>query len=117
MRKAGGIVALIAGVFGVLAAGITLLVGAGGTAFNTANAGTVVGLGWGGVIFSFLTIVLGAVAMNARGRMPGFFLIITSLLGAVLGGTLVAIFMALALCGGILALFGPPKGAAAPAAE
>ena len=103
MRKAGGIVALIAGVFGVIAAGVTLVFGGIGSAFEAEGASTVVGLGWGGVLFSFLTIVLGAVAISAKGRVPGVLLIVCALAGAVLGGTFVAIFMGLAVLGGILA--------------
>ena len=103
MRKAGGIVALIAGVFGVIAAGFTLFFGGVGSVFEAEGASTVVGLGWGGVVFSFLIIVLGAVAMGAKGRWPGILLVICSIAGAFLGGTLVAIFMALAAIGGVLA--------------
>ena len=104
MRKAGGIVALIAGVFGVIAAGVTLVFGGLGSAFEAEGASTVVGLGWGGVLFSFLTIVLGAVAISAKGRVPGALLIVCAFAGAALGGTFVAIFMGLALLGGILAV-------------
>ncbi|CAN5187839.1 hypothetical protein BH10PSE8_BH10PSE8_10970 [soil metagenome] len=113
MRKAGGIIALIAGIFAVIAALFTLFVGAGGKAFNASNADTVMMLGWGGVVFSFLTIVLGAVCMGATSRWPGVLLILCSLAGAVLGGTFVALFMALALVGGVLALFGRKASAAA----
>ena len=108
MRKAGGIIALIAGVFGTLAAGATLLIGGVGGALELEGASTIIGLGWGGVLFSFLTIIFGAVAMNAQSRLPGLLLAVTAILGAVLGGTLVAIFMLLALVGGILALLGGP---------
>ncbi|SFD96205.1 hypothetical protein SAMN05660831_02694 [Thiohalospira halophila DSM 15071] len=106
MQKAGGIIALIAGIFGIFAAGFTLMVGGIGGAAEAEGASTVVGLGWGGVLFSFLTIILGAVAMGSVSRKPGILLIISALAGAVLGGTLVAIFMALALVGGILATIG-----------
>jgi hypothetical protein len=109
MRKAGGIIALIAGIFAVLAAGFTLFVGGVSTAFEAEGASTVVGLGWGGVFFSFLTIIFGAVAIGAKSKWPGILLIITAILGAILGGTFVALFMILALIGGILALFGPKK--------
>ena len=112
MQKAGGIIALIAGIFGIFAAGATLFMGGLGGAMEAEGANTVVGLGWGGVFFSFLTIVLGAVAMGAKSKKPGIFLIISSSLGAVLGGTLVAVFMVLALIGGILTLFGLPKDTA-----
>jgi len=109
MRKAGGIIGLIAGIFGVLAAGATLFMGGLAGAFEAEGAETVVGLGWGGVLFSFLTIVLGAVCIGAKGKLPGVLLIVSAILGAILGGTLVAIFMVLALIGGILALFGTKK--------
>lgn len=106
MKKAGGIIALIAGVFGVIAAFVTLMIGGVGSAVEAKNAQTVVMLGWGGVAFSFLTIVLGAVCMNAASRWPGILLIMCAIVGAILGGTIVAIFMVLALVGGVLALFG-----------
>jgi hypothetical protein len=106
MRKAGGIIALIAGIFGVFAAGATLIFGGLGAAFEAESANTVIGLGWGGVVFSFITIILGAIALGANSRIPGIFLIISAILGAILGGTLVAIFMVLALIGGILATIG-----------
>jgi hypothetical protein len=109
MQKAGGIVALVAGIFGVFAAFVTLMVGGLGSAFEAEGASTVVGLGWGGVLFSFLTIVLGAVAMGAKSRTPGALLIISSVCGAVLGGTFVALFMVLAFIGGILATIGVKK--------
>ena len=104
MRKAGGIVALIAGIFAVLAAGFTLFVGGVGGALEAEGADTVIGFGWGGLLFAFITIVLGAVAMGARSRVPGILIVICSIAGAILGGTIVAIFMALAVIGGILAI-------------
>jgi hypothetical protein len=116
MRKAGGIIALIAGVFAVLAALFTLFIGGAGKAFDSHGADTVMMLGWGGVVFSFLTIVLGAICMGATSRWPGVLLILCSLAGAALGGTFVALFMVLALVGGILALFGRKAPAAGIAA-
>lgn len=113
MKKAGGIIALVAGIFGTFSAMVTLLVGGAATAFNASGAGTVVGLGWGGVCFSFLVIIFGAVAIGAKGKLPGILLIISSILGAILGGTLVAVFMVLSLIGGILATIGAKKKAEA----
>jgi len=109
MRKAGGIIALIAGIFGIISAGVTLFVGGVGSALNGEGASTVIGLGWGGVIFSFLTIILAAIALGVVSRIPGVLLIISSIAGAILGGTLVAVFMALALVGGILVTIGGGK--------
>lgn len=91
MRKAGGIIALIAGIFGILAAGITLMVGGVGSAFKADNADLVVGLGWGGVGFSFVVIVLGALSVTSSSRIPGMLLILASIMGAVLGGTRCAV--------------------------
>ena len=106
MKKAGGIIALIAGIFGVLAAIFTLFVGGAGAAFEAEGADTIIGLGWGGVLFSFLTIVFGAIAMGAKGRMPGILIVLSAGAGVILGGTMVAICMALALVGGLIAIFG-----------
>jgi len=110
MKKAGGIIALIAGIFGVIAAIFTLTIGGVASAFEASGSETVVGLGWGGLIFSFITIILGAVAMSAKSKVPGILLIICSIAGAILGGTFVAVFMILALVGGILAVIGKKKG-------
>lgn len=109
MKKAGGIVALIAGIFGVIAALVTLGVGGLGGAFHAEGAGTIIGLGWVGVVFSFLVIILGAITMGAKSKTPGGLLIVCAIAGAILGGTLVAIFMVLALIGGILAMVGAKK--------
>lgn len=117
MQKAGGIVALVAGIFGVFAAGFTLFFGGVGAAFEAEGAGTIIGLGWGGVAFSFLTIVLGAVAIGAKGRVPGVLLILCAIAGAILGGGLVAVFMVLAAIGGILAVVAKRESAAPAPAE
>ena len=109
MKKAGGIIALIAGILALFAAGFTLIFGGLGSVFDAEGSDTVIGLGWGGVLFSFITIILGAVAISAKGRTAGILLIASSLLGAILGGTFVAIFMVLALVGGILSTLGAGK--------
>jgi len=109
MQKAGGIVALVAGIFGTMAAIVTLLVGGAGAAFNAEGASTIVGLGWGGIAFSFTTIILGAVAMGAKSQLPGVLIMISAILGGLMGGTLVAIFMVLAFAGGGIAIIGMPQ--------
>lgn len=106
MRKAGGIVSIIAGVFGVIAALVTLLFGGIGAAVDASSSGTVIWLGFGGVVFSFLVIIFGALAINAKSRTMGLALIVFSGAGIILGGTFVAIFMLLSLVGGVLVLLG-----------
>jgi ABC-type amino acid transport system permease subunit len=106
MQKTGGIMALVAGIFGTLAGLVTLLVGGVASAVHAEAAATVVGLAWGGVLFSFATIALGAVTMDAKGRLTPMLLIICAIFGAILGGTPVAVCMILALVGGIVAMAG-----------
>lgn len=116
MKTAGGIIVLIAGVFAIMAAGVTLTFGGCAGALESEGADTVVYLGVGGLIFSFITIVLGAMCFGAKTKKVGIAIIITSILGALLGGTFVAIFMVLALMGGIFAVIGAGnKPASAPA--
>ncbi len=85
-------------------AGVTLFIGGVLSAVELKGASIVIGLGWEGVAFSFLTIILGAVAIGAKSRWPGILLIVSALAGVILGGTLVAVFMVLAAVGGILAV-------------
>jgi uncharacterized protein YecT (DUF1311 family) len=116
MSKAGGVIGLIAGIFGFIAAIITLMVGGLGAAFSANKAGTVVALGWGGILFSFLAIVFAAMTI-VKPKVAGYGLIAVSILGAILGGTFVAICMGLALIGGFLAVVGAPKSVAHPVAN
>ena len=118
MQKAGGIIAIIAGVFGFIAAIFTLMAGglvAGlegasasldGTAVDDSGSSQILGFGFLGIVFSFLTIVFGAIAMGAKRRIHGYILIICSIIGAITGGTFVAVCMALALAGGVVATIG-----------
>jgi hypothetical protein len=109
MQKTGGIIGLIAGIFGFLAAAFTLAVGGMGSAFNAHGASTLVGLGWGGILFSFLCIIFAAVAMGSESRLPGAILTLCAIAGAIFGGTFVAVCMVLALVGGLLATMGAKK--------
>lgn len=105
MKIAAEILGILGGIFGSIAAFATLFLGGLGGAFNAEGASTVVGLGWGGLLFSIVSIVFGALAFGKL-RVAGYGLIISSILGGILGGTLVAICMIFPLVGGILALVG-----------
>ena len=121
MQKAGGIIALIAGIFGVIAAIFTLMAGgltAGleevsasldGVAVDNSASDAIATFGALGVLFSFLTIVFGALAMGAKTKLMGYLLIGSSVGGILTGGTLVAVCMVLALIGGVLATIGAGK--------
>jgi len=111
MQKAGGIISLIAGIFGTIAAVVTLFMGGVGGAVGAEGADGVVALGWGGVLVAFSVIVTGAIAMGAETKKPGVALILLSILGALMGGTLVAVFMVLSLVGGVLCIIGALRSA------
>jgi hypothetical protein len=104
MRIAGGVIALIAGIFGFIAAVATLFFGGVGAAFSANGADTVLRYGWGGIAFSFLVIVYGACALGTKGRWAGYLLIVSAIGGWFLGGLLVGICMVLAVIGGVLSL-------------
>ena len=123
MKTAGGFIALIAGVWSIFLAGLTLMFsiiingGISSALEGEGSAGMVVLFGWGGVVFSFLTIILGAVAIGVSSKWPGILLIVCSIAGAILGGTLAALFMVLAFVGGVLALLGARKQRPLPASD
>lgn len=108
MGKAGGIVGLLAGIFGVGAALFTLLMGGAGAAFDATGFDRIIAYGWWGVAAAFMVIVSGAVAIF-NGPVGAFGLLAFSLIGTVLGGTVVAIALALGLLGGVLAAIGAKK--------
>ncbi len=115
MIKTGGILAIIAGVLGLLAGFVTLFLGGLGSAFSASGFGDVVSLGWGGILFSLLVVIYGSIAIS-KPKPGATGVILSSILGIALGGTLVAILMVLALVGGIMAAIGKPKEAP-PAAK
>ena len=97
----GGITAVIGGIYATLMSFITLFFGSlGGFGGSWAGIGfsPLVSLGFG-----FLTIIFGALAINARGPIPGIIVMITAVLGAIFGGLLLALFMIFPLIGGALA--------------
>jgi hypothetical protein len=118
MQKPGGIIALIGGIFGTIAALFTLLAGGfvaglegasasvSDAAVDTTASTQIAGFGAMGLLFSFLTIIFAAIAMNAKSKIPGLILIVCAIIGAVTGGTFVAVCMVLTLAGGILATIG-----------
>lgn len=110
MGKAGGIIGLISGIFAVIAALITLAAGGIGAAFQADKAHTIVSFGWYGLAVAFLVIVAGAVAIF-KPSVGAFGLLLLSLVGAIAGGTAVAICLALALLGGLLAASGSKDAA------
>lgn len=110
MIKTGGILAIIAGLLGLLAGFVTLFLGGLGSAFSASGAGDVVSFGWGGILFSLLVVIYGGIAIS-KPKPGATGIILSAIFGIALGGTLVAILMILALVGGIMTAIGKPKEA------
>lgn len=109
MQKTGGIIAVIAGGYGEIASVLAMSLGSGDMIVARA--------GWGGIVCCFVTIVLGAIAVGCRSRVPGILLIAASLIGLVWivgwlfvgatrgtmsGGAYIGISMIFSLLGGVL---------------
>lgn len=109
MYKSGGLIGIIAGVFGVIAAIATIFIGGVGSALDANDAGKIVNFGWAGLGSSFLIIVLGAMAF-AWPLISGIGIVIFSVVGAIYGGTMVAICMALSCIGGVICLISGAGG-------
>jgi hypothetical protein len=114
MRKSGGIIAIIAGIMGIIASIATFIFGSIVVATGGEHANIVSTMVWNGILCSFLSIILGAICLNAKRRLVGILLIISSLCGmGLLTGTSTGIFiqlcMLLSLVGGFLAAIGKTK--------
>ena len=129
MRIAGGVLTLVASIGGTIAGLVTILFGAAAKVsgdYTTAHGGVsgadyiqagqvarqgeaVIGVGWLGILASFLALVLGIVILCHKSQKPAWLLLVCAILGIVYGGTLVGFFMVLAVLGAIFALVGGRK--------
>ena len=106
VRKAGGIVAVVAGIGGILTSAINLKLSGWDTIIALEHATRDDRLTWGGLMFAFWVIVLGATAIEASARLPGILVMISALVAGISGETFLAPFMAVAFVGGMLSVFG-----------
>lgn len=123
MRIAGSILALVASVGGTIAGIITVFLGAAGSvaghytlrqgnaigATAVGQGQMIMGLGLIGILASFVALVLGIVVLCSKSQAAAWILLVCSILGMFLGGTLVAFFMVLSVLGAIFALVGGRK--------
>ena len=104
MQKAGGIVALIAGISGVWLASILVLLSIMNGAPDEVMHSEIMLVAW-----SFLILLFAVVTIRAKGKIPGVLVLITALLGPTVGvqdSIFFLTFMLLAALGGVLALIG-----------
>lgn len=105
MRTLGGTIAVTAGIFGTIAALLTLVVGLAGS-YHAEQATQIRWSEWGALIVAFATVFLGAICLHARSVSAGLVLMMASVCGAVVGGVFVAGFMVLTFAGGAIASLG-----------
>lgn len=105
MRTLGGNIAVTSGIFGTVAALVTLMVGLAG-AMGADQPVPISWFEWGAVLVAFSTVFLGAICLHARSVTAGMVLMIASMSGVIVGGLVVAVFMALTFVGGAVASVG-----------
>jgi hypothetical protein len=116
--RCSGIVIVVAGVLGLLAACSTILFGGllGATRVLEEGA-TVVYRGWGGIALSVITVILAFAAFYRPSRALYLFVTLAAMSGALVGGYLVALFLAPAALAGLVATFCSVAADAPPATD
>ncbi len=104
LKKTGGILAISSGILAIFAAQLMFVIaGIHGTS-NSASFAVLLWVELGTVVLSFLTAFLGALSMSIESKIPAGLLVIIAVLAALLGGLPVALFMTVALVGGVLVM-------------
>ena len=112
MKKASGIIGLIGGILGFLAAVITLMTGGlvagleSVTGEGSEASDMIAQFGLVGVLGSFLTIIFSAMMFGAKSSLMPILLLVSAIAGAIFGGTLVAVCMVLCIIAGIVGFIG-----------
>lgn len=106
MRKAGSIVALIAGILSIFATVGTVFFGTF-IAPMVGESMDTIGFFFGGLCASAAVIVLASIMMSTQKKWPGLALMLTCIAGCIFnwGGGFVSLCLVFALIGGIMALF------------
>ncbi len=81
-RTAEFTLGLLGGIFGFFGAVLALALGTLGSAFGASSASTIIGLGWGAIIFSIIGII-GSVIVRGRAKQGGLLMIISALGGLI----------------------------------
>lgn len=120
MMKAAGIIGLIGAILGFFAAIFTLM--AGGFVSGLENVSSeltgeassgagdmIVGMGFLGILGSFIAIVTSAMLFSAQKKTVPIILLVSSIIAAIAGGTFVAVCMVLCIIAGIIGIMGAGK--------
>ena len=115
MKRASGIIGIIGGILGFIAAIFTLMAGGFVGALESVSGdggdagATIVQFGWLGVLAAFLTIIFSALMFNAKSKLMPILLLASAIIGAIFGGTFVAVCMVLCIIAGIIGFIGVGK--------
>lgn len=108
MKIAALILGIIAGLAGLVGAGVALVVGGLGSALQTSGSSTVMGGAFAALAFSILGIVGAAIALKAP-RTAGWLMIVAGVGGLIAVSLAYVVSAPLFVIGGILALVGARK--------
>lgn len=106
MHKAGGVIALIAGLFSIIATMFASLLAAASPVFDGAlDTNDAVDFFVGGIFVSTVVIILSAIILGTRSRLPALLILAFSVfaISQGWGSGLVAICLAFAILGGLFA--------------
>lgn len=106
LHRIGAILAILASLWALIAAGISLYLGANVGPQTDPTEQTVVGLGWLEVAAALVTLVLGAITLFAKSRYAGLILALAAIVGVFVSSSSNIAFMLTAAVGGFMAFMG-----------
>ena len=104
MRRAGGAIALFAGLCGLVTGFLMLGLKGFGASIEPSTAHTIFMNEGAGLLCSHATLLLGAFCMKATSWLSGSVPVAIALCGVFLGSPHVSVFMVLAVLGGLLVI-------------
>jgi len=97
------VLGLLGGIFGFIGAIIAMAIGGIGGIFGASGASTLVGLGWGAILFAVLGIV-GAAIVKSKAKLGGAFMLISAIGGLVCISFFYSLSFVLLLIAGLMGL-------------
>jgi len=97
------ILGLVGGIFGFFGALMALFFGGFAKALGGSQASTIIGLGWGAIIFSIIGIV-GSVLVRDKAKLGGWFMVISAVGGVICISFFYALSFVLLLIAGLMGI-------------
>lgn len=106
LHRIGGIIAIVAALWALIAAGVSLYLGANVGPNNDPTEQTVVGLGWWEAGIALVVMMLGIVTLFAKSRYVGLILAAVAVVGVFTSSSGNLALMLAAAVGGFMAFMG-----------